>query len=131
MAKQQFEQEKEDMINQFQEKIQELQNESRKIMQYPEGEEWKERVLKLEVQRQRELDDFRYQLNNLKRVQISPLEIEFNAERQAYESTILQLRNQIAELQQQFDYRMQSEHMQPGVQQEIWNQRDTINHLHF
>ncbi|KAM3137255.1 hypothetical protein pb186bvf_010625 [Paramecium bursaria] len=88
----QHEQEKQELIVQYQKRIDQLQQSN--VQKYPEGEEWKELILKFEKHRQNELLELRQHLEILQRQQISTQEIEFYAERRAYENTINQLRNQ-------------------------------------
>ncbi|CAK69622.1 unnamed protein product (macronuclear) [Paramecium tetraurelia] len=87
--------EKEQLIQEFLRRIDQLLQSN--VQKYPEGENWKELILRYEKQRQNELYELRQHLQILQRSQISTKDIEFYAERRAYENTINELRARISQ----------------------------------
>ncbi|CAD8063341.1 unnamed protein product [Paramecium primaurelia] len=87
--------EKEQLIQEFLRRIDQLLQSN--VQKYPEGENWKELILRYEKQRQNELYELRQHLEILQRSQISTKDIEFYAERRAYENTINELRARISQ----------------------------------
>ncbi|CAD8178718.1 unnamed protein product [Paramecium pentaurelia] len=91
--KEQHEQEKQQMIKEFMKRIDLLLQSN--VQKYPEAENWKELILKYEKQRQNELYELRQHLEVLQRSQINTKDIEFYAERRAYENKINELQNKL------------------------------------
>ncbi|CAK80024.1 unnamed protein product (macronuclear) [Paramecium tetraurelia] len=91
--KEQHEVEKQQLIQEFLRRIDQLLQSN--VQKYPEGENWKELILRYEKQRQNELYELRQHLEILQRSQIQTKDIEFYAERRAYENAINELKNRI------------------------------------
>ncbi|CAD8082654.1 unnamed protein product [Paramecium primaurelia] len=91
--KEQHELEKQQMIKEFMKRIDLLLQSN--VQKYPEAENWKELILKYEKQRQNELYELRQHLEVLQRSQINTKDIEFYAERRAYENKINELQNKL------------------------------------
>ncbi|CAD8161359.1 unnamed protein product [Paramecium pentaurelia] len=91
--KEQHENEKQQLIQEFLRRIDQLLISN--VQKYPEGENWKELILKYEKQRQNELYELKQQLQILQRSQIQTQDIEFYAERRVYENTINELKSRI------------------------------------
>ncbi|CAD8107615.1 unnamed protein product [Paramecium primaurelia] len=91
--KEQHELEKQQMIKEFLKRIDLLLQSN--VQKYPETENWKELILKYEKQRQNELYELRQHLEVLQRSQINTKDIEFYAERRAYENKINELQNKL------------------------------------